>query len=64
MRKEVIAVILASASVLASAVGAAALDRKSSLSGPESALSSGATVYRPTPSEEERWFEQAKGQIY
>ncbi|HEX5846033.1 MAG TPA: hypothetical protein VFY53_07095 [Rhodoplanes sp.] len=50
--------------MLASAVGAAALDRKSSLSGLESALSSGATVYRPTPSEEERWFEQAKGQIY
>lgn len=64
MRKKVTAVILASACVLASAAGTAALDRKNNISRLESALSSGATVYRPTPPEEERWFEQAKGHIH
>jgi hypothetical protein len=64
MLKKVSAVILASACVLASAAGAATPDRKSNLSRLESALTRGATVYRPTPPEEERWFEQAKGHIH
>ncbi len=64
MRKKVTAVILASACLLASAAGAAAPDRKSNLSRLESALTSGATVYRPTPPNEERWFEQPNGQMH